>query len=86
MLLLSSLLKAYEGIVDTLVYGRETLDMAEVKAALDTKEIQKKSGHRDGKVEVLWVKDSRDCKDSRDNRRGRSRGRSQGKWNKGKGR
>ena len=72
-MLLSSLPKSYEGIVDILVYGRETLDMGEVRAALNTKEIQKKAGSKDNKAEVLWVKE-----------RGRSRGKSRGKYGKGR--
>ena len=42
IILLSSLPRSYEHFVDTMLYGKETLTMSEVKAALSSKEIQKK--------------------------------------------
>lgn len=42
--LLSSLPKFYEGFVDTILYGRTTLTLENVKASLYSKEIQKHSG------------------------------------------
>ncbi|KAM6542471.1 hypothetical protein CsatB_006918 [Cannabis sativa] len=42
IILLSSLPKMYEHFVDTILYGKDTLTMTEVKAALNSKEIQKK--------------------------------------------
>ena len=43
IILLSSLPKSFEHFVDTILYGKETLTMADVKSALNSKEIQKKS-------------------------------------------
>uniref|UniRef100_A0A803PH14 Reverse transcriptase zinc-binding domain-containing protein n=1 Tax=Cannabis sativa TaxID=3483 RepID=A0A803PH14_CANSA len=42
IILLSSLPKSYDHFVDTILYGKDTLTMAEVKMALNSKEIQKK--------------------------------------------
>lgn len=42
LLLISSLPKSYEHFVDTLMYGRQTLTLDEVKTALNTREIQGK--------------------------------------------
>ena len=72
MLVLSSLPKSYEGLVDTLVYGRETLDMSEVRTALNTKKIQRKARNNVSKSKVLMVRESR----------GRIRVKSQGKYSK----
>lgn len=41
IILLSSLPKRYEHFVDTMLHGKESLTMAEVKAALNSKEPQK---------------------------------------------
>ena len=68
--------------MDTLVYGRETLDMNEVRVGLDTKESQKKSGSKNSTQEVLWVKDSRDK--GKEFRRGKNKGKSQGKYGRGR--
>ena len=46
IILLSSLPKQYEHFVDTILYGKDTLTMSEVRAALNSKEIQKKSEDR----------------------------------------
>lgn len=43
IILLSSLPKIYEHIVDTMLYGKQTLTMTEVKSVLMSKEIQRKS-------------------------------------------
>lgn len=43
IVILSSLPKIYEHIVDTMLYGKETLTMTEVKYVLNSKELQKKN-------------------------------------------
>ncbi|KAH9770122.1 Integrase catalytic domain-containing protein [Citrus sinensis] len=43
MLLVSSLPQSYSNIVDALMYGRQTLSLDEVKAALNTRGLQEKS-------------------------------------------
>uniref|UniRef100_A0A803Q7N1 CCHC-type domain-containing protein n=1 Tax=Cannabis sativa TaxID=3483 RepID=A0A803Q7N1_CANSA len=48
IMLLSSLPKAYEHFVETILYGKDSLTMTEVKAALSSKEIQRKE---DNKIE-----------------------------------
>ncbi|KAH9781781.1 hypothetical protein KPL71_008610 [Citrus sinensis] len=45
--LLSSLLKSYECFVDTMLYGKTTLTIEDVKASLCSKEIQRHSGDLD---------------------------------------
>ena len=54
IILLSSLPKPYEHFVNTLLYGKQTLTMSEVKAALNSKELQKKGEIR----EILMEKGS----------------------------
>lgn len=39
LLLISSLLESYKKFVDTLMYGRQTLSLDEVKSALNTREL-----------------------------------------------
>ena len=66
ILLLSSLPKCYEHFVDTILYGKDTLTMSEVKAALNSKEIQKKSEERmDSNGEGMFVKSKSGSKDSK---------------------
>lgn len=66
ILLLSSLPKCYEHFVDTILYGKDTLTMSEVKAALNSKEIQKKSEERmDNNGEGMFVKSKSGSKDSK---------------------
>uniref|UniRef100_A0A803NRR5 CCHC-type domain-containing protein n=1 Tax=Cannabis sativa TaxID=3483 RepID=A0A803NRR5_CANSA len=43
IVLLSSLPKSFEHFVDTILYGKESLTMTDVKSALNSEEIQKKS-------------------------------------------
>lgn len=43
IILLSSPPKAYEHIVDTILYGKETLIMIKAKLVLNLKELQKKN-------------------------------------------
>ncbi|KAH9763605.1 hypothetical protein KPL70_001228 [Citrus sinensis] len=54
--LLSSLPKIYEGFVDTMLYGRTTLTLEDVKASLSFKEIQKNKGHEDSNGEGLFAR------------------------------
>ena len=58
IILLSSLTKAYEGISDTLMYGKETITMSELRSVLSSKEMQKKGSssidNRD--VDALFVR------------------------------
>ena len=42
IILLSSLPKIYEHFVDTMLYGKQTLTMAEVKATLNSNDFQRK--------------------------------------------
>ncbi|KAK9185556.1 hypothetical protein WN943_025912 [Citrus x changshan-huyou] len=54
--LLNSLPKIYEGFVDTMLYGRTTLTLEDVKASLSYKEIQKNNGHEVSNGEGLFAK------------------------------
>ncbi|KAH9697399.1 hypothetical protein KPL71_023589 [Citrus sinensis] len=54
--LLSSLPKIYEGFVDTMLYGRTTLTLEDVKASLSSKEIQKNNGHEVSNAEGLFAR------------------------------
>ena len=54
--LLSSLPKIYEGFVDTMLYGRTTLTLEDVKVSLSSKEIQKNNGHEDSNSEGLFAR------------------------------
>ncbi|KAH9647652.1 hypothetical protein KPL70_025267 [Citrus sinensis] len=45
LLLVSSLPRSYSNLVDALMYGRSTLSLDEVKAALNTRGLQEKSGN-----------------------------------------
>lgn len=69
IILLSSLPKVYKHFVDTMLYGKETLTMAQVKSALNTKELQRKadqpeSSHGDG-LTAKGRSQKRDNKSSR---------------------
>ena len=80
ILLLSSLPKEYEHFVDTMLYGKQTLTMTEVKAALNSKELQRRSGTKtDNPGEGLNV---RGRSDKRDAKYGRGRSRSKSKVRK----
>ncbi|KAH9728536.1 hypothetical protein KPL70_009073 [Citrus sinensis] len=74
IILLSSLPSSYEHFVDTLLYGRQSLAMQDVKEALSSKESSKKSETKDG--EGLTV---RGRSEKRDNWKGKKKGRSKSK-------
>lgn len=48
ILLLSSLPKTYDHFVDTMLYEKESLTIAEVKSALNSKELQRKHKNKGG--------------------------------------
>ena len=64
MLLVSSLTSSYSNFVDALMYGRQTLSLDEVKAALNTRGLQEKSGNMNS-GEVLTVKAKTDTYDGK---------------------
>ncbi|PKU85424.1 Retrovirus-related Pol polyprotein from transposon TNT 1-94 [Dendrobium catenatum] len=47
IILLSSLSKTYENIVDTMLYGKQTLTLTEVKSILMSKDVQRKSEQKE---------------------------------------
>ncbi|KAH9800560.1 hypothetical protein KPL71_000707 [Citrus sinensis] len=63
LLLVSSLPPSYSNFVDALMYGRHTLSLDEVKAALNTRGLQEKSGNMNS-GEVL-----RDCPELKNKKR-----------------
>ena len=66
IILLSSLPKSFEHFVDTILYGKESLTMADVKSALNSKEIQKKSDEStDDNGEGLYSKGKSDKRESK---------------------
>ena len=74
IILLSSLPKIYEHFVDTILYGKDTLTMSEVKAALNSKEIQKKAEERgDANGEGLLARGRSEKRESRGNKNGKNR-------------
>ena len=52
IILLSSLPEPYEHFVGTLLYGKQTITMSDVKAALNSKKVQKKAKIREDFVEL----------------------------------
>ncbi|PKU66461.1 Retrovirus-related Pol polyprotein from transposon TNT 1-94 [Dendrobium catenatum] len=55
VILLSSLLKSYENIKDTLLYGKQTLTMIEVKSILVSKQLQRRNEDKDKSVGDILV-------------------------------
>ena len=74
IIMVSSLPPSYEHFVDTLLYGRQSLAMQDVKEVLSSKESSKKSEIRDG--EGLTV---RGRSEKRDGWKGKKKGRSKSK-------
>ncbi|KAH9722768.1 Integrase catalytic domain-containing protein [Citrus sinensis] len=74
IILLSSLPPSYEHFVDTLLYGRQSLAMQDVKEALSSKESSKKLETKDGK----WLT-VRGRSEKRDGWKGKKKGRSKSK-------
>uniref|UniRef100_A0A803P7G2 Retrovirus-related Pol polyprotein from transposon TNT 1-94 n=1 Tax=Cannabis sativa TaxID=3483 RepID=A0A803P7G2_CANSA len=66
IILLSSLPRSYEHFVDTMLDGEETLTMFEVKVALNSKEIQKKTeDNQSDNCEGLFARGKTQKKDSK---------------------
>ena len=74
--LLSSLLKSYEGFVDTMLYGRTTLSLEDVKAYLSSKEIQKNNGLETSNGDGLIAR-SEKKKDHNNKNQGKGHGKNQ---------
>ncbi|KAK9065390.1 hypothetical protein SSX86_016773 [Deinandra increscens subsp. villosa] len=62
ILFLSSLPSNYEHFLETLMYGRESLSMEEVMAALNTRELKKKHEEKDDGAEGLFARGKGDQK------------------------
>ncbi|KAH9736371.1 hypothetical protein KPL71_018077 [Citrus sinensis] len=74
--LLSSLPKSYEGFVDTMLYGRTTLTLEDVKASLSSKEIQKNSELETSNGEGLIARTEKK-KDQKNKNQGKGLGKNQ---------
>ncbi|KAH9649108.1 Integrase catalytic domain-containing protein [Citrus sinensis] len=72
LLLVSSLPPSYSNFVDALMYGRQTLSLDEVKAALNTRGLQEKSGNMNS-GEVLAVKARTDKYDGKKKKQGNNK-------------
>ena len=63
LILLSSLPDSYEHFVDTLLYGRQTITLKDVKSTLESKDLKKKTEGKDqGMGEILMAKSKIDKK------------------------
>ena len=76
MMLLCSLPNSYDSFKDTLLYGRESLSMSDVKSALSSKELKEKNREPSSNGGGLYVKSSRAGKGEGKESRGRSKSRS----------
>ncbi|KAH9669015.1 hypothetical protein KPL70_021617 [Citrus sinensis] len=74
--LLSSLPKSYEGFVDTMLYGRTTLTLEDVKASLSSKEIQKNCELETSNGEGLMARTEKK-KDQKNKNQGKGHGKNQ---------
>ncbi|KAH9646639.1 hypothetical protein KPL70_024932 [Citrus sinensis] len=77
IILLSSLPPSYEHFVDTLLYGRQSITMADVKDSLSSKEVTRKSEVKDG--EGLTARGRPEKKDYSNKNRKRSKSKSKSK-------
>lgn len=67
LILLSSLPDSYEHFVDTLFYRRQKITLKDVKSALDSKDLKKKSNGKDQSYrERLTIKSKSEKKNSRE--------------------
>ncbi|KAH9801561.1 hypothetical protein KPL71_001082 [Citrus sinensis] len=78
LLLVSSLPSSYSNFVDALMYGRQTLSLDEVKAALNIRGLQEKSGNMNP-GEVLVVKVRTDKYDGKKKKQGNNKQKTKGK-------
>ncbi|KAH9681558.1 CCHC-type domain-containing protein [Citrus sinensis] len=74
--LLSSLPKSYEGFVDTMLYGRTTLTLEDVKASLSSKEIQKNNRLETSNGEGLIARSEKN-RDQKNKNQGKGHGKNQ---------
>ena len=66
LILLSSLLDSYEHFVDTLLYGKQTLTLKDVKNALESKDLKKMAeGNDQSNAEGLVAKGKSDKKNNK---------------------
>ena len=74
LLLLSSLPKSYVTFKDTLLYGRESLTLDEVQAALNSKELNHKNDEKSNVIaEGLSVRGRSERRESREKSKSRSK-------------
>lgn len=74
LLLICSLSSSCDSLVDTLIYGRESLTLEEVQVALMSKELSKKSKHREAAMgENLTARGRSEKRDEKGKNRSRSK-------------
>nr|KYP63309.1 Retrovirus-related Pol polyprotein from transposon TNT 1-94 [Cajanus cajan] len=80
IILLSSLPKRFEHFVDTMLYGKASLIMAEVKATLNSKEIQRNGDSKGEQVaEGLFTRGRQEKKDFKQKKSSRSKSKGKNK-------
>ncbi|KAF5775409.1 putative RNA-directed DNA polymerase [Helianthus annuus] len=80
ILFLTSLPSSYESFVDTLMYARETLSMEEVLAALNSKELKKKTVDKEEGSDGLYVRGRPENRSSKSFKGSSSRSKSKTKF------